>query len=466
MVLDYKVQYWLSMLFFCGAVSASTVCSAAMMSEFKDERLKCIVKITGRIAKGDTQKLHSLLKKIALEKTYRGLEWSDGNRTQTGSISSGFTIDLSPDENYRICLDSTGGSFGEAMRMVDYIYGVFGTAIPRDAKCLSACSIVFMAGSHQSGSDAGIIASRIMHATAKLGFHAPNLVVPDGDYTEASVNQAYKVAITAVGRLMMRAGEIKFRHTLISRMLATAPQDMFYIEQVRQAARWRIGVAGTLRPRAITKQAVSEACNNFYAFQADTIGYGEAASDADADYKMGFEVKFARKAYGKQAIQKGYGQEGALTCELQISDTPEPNSVGVITLGSSIPQAAPPWLFFPGKTKLADIARAGGGETKRVDIAAYAKPEFHTKSGTCLVFSRGRQTDKEPCSRTTLKIEGTDLKEVTTETFVWPSGSKTVLVFGTGRATTLNGVPAKVVIGKRGDCWRNSVTGNVFCFES
>jgi hypothetical protein len=79
-----------------------------------------------------------------------------------------------PLENSTVmCLDSPGGSYIEALSIMDLLKdrGI-GTVIERESRCYSACAFIFMAGQVQA--DEGMSYPwRQMHFAGRLGFHAP-----------------------------------------------------------------------------------------------------------------------------------------------------------------------------------------------------------------------------------------------------------------------------------------------------
>ena len=98
-----------------------------------------------------------------------------------------------------LCLDSPGGSFAEAVRFIDFMQNGTrqGTRLEAGTRCESACALIFMAGIHHAF-EVGEYPWREMHHTARLGFHSPALVVPQGQYDEGAVNAAYKIALQSV----------------------------------------------------------------------------------------------------------------------------------------------------------------------------------------------------------------------------------------------------------------------------
>lgn len=179
-----------------------------------------------------------------------------------------------------ICLDSPGGSIAEALKLADVLREeAIGTKLEAGARCESACALVFMAGSffaHESG----LYKWRVMHPTAKLGFHAPSLQVRDGQYTADSVTRSYALAMETLARtiedLMQNRGFEDGEHvkpSLMTAMLRTPPSRMMYVETVDQAGRWGIHV-GPLRTGNIRMNEMDfrRACANETAWAEDASG--------------------------------------------------------------------------------------------------------------------------------------------------------------------------------------------------
>ena len=123
----------------------------------------------------------------------------------TGTLENGdiaaFEAIATDNANYAVlCLDSPGGSFGEAVRIARLLSEKnIGTRIEGGAACESACALIFMAGRHVSEQAERAVRWRVLHPRGKLGFHAPALVVPEGNYDKDTVNRAYDVALGTVG---------------------------------------------------------------------------------------------------------------------------------------------------------------------------------------------------------------------------------------------------------------------------
>jgi hypothetical protein len=222
--------------------------------QLADPDVACTHRITGTFAAGDADRIAASL---------------------TASIDAWF--DQGKHGVSVVCLDSPGGSIAEALRLADVLReNTIGTKLTAGARCESACALVFMAGSffaHESGR----YKWRIIHPTARLGFHAPSLLVPDGQYSAESVTRSYGLAMETLARtiedLMMNRefedGE-HLKPSLMAAMLRTPPDSMMYVETVDQAGRWGITV-GPVRKTGLTMRELDfrRACVNEKAWQQD-----------------------------------------------------------------------------------------------------------------------------------------------------------------------------------------------------
>lgn len=176
-----------------------------------------------------------------------------------------------------VCLDSPGGAVPDALKLAALFRerGI-GTRLEAGTVCESACALLFMAGSffaHESG----LYKWRILHPTARLGFHAFDLQVPAGRYEAEMVNRAYALAMETLARtiedLMQNRGFEDGEHlkpSLVAAMLRTPPNRMMYVETVDQAGRWGIKV-GPLRTAGLVMKEMDfrRACANEKAWESD-----------------------------------------------------------------------------------------------------------------------------------------------------------------------------------------------------
>ena len=189
-----------------------------------DAIMQCDATLTGEIRDGDAEKLRSFAEQNGWEPAFAGSGSTDGIRT--------------------LCLDSNGGSYLEGIELGNVIGSIgIRTAVGPDRTCESACALTFMYGTFRTFEDI-ILPERRLHPRGTLGFHAPGLVVPRGEYTEDAVKDAYRVAIQSVERLarMRGMGQSIFPQALFLTILGTPPEDMHYVRTVQEAATWNIEV--------------------------------------------------------------------------------------------------------------------------------------------------------------------------------------------------------------------------------
>lgn len=184
--------------------------------ELSGDEMGCYYELSGSIETGDAAKLSNLLAELP------------GYREQS----------------VRICLDSPGGNYLEGVRLAALINKErLATRLKPGARCESACAIAFMAGT--SGSPEGTPrVDRKIHPTAKLGFHAPGLTVPSGQFSEKEVQKAYNIAIQAISELatLISTTDINFPEPIFAKMLSTPSETMFYLETVSQIMAARVDV--------------------------------------------------------------------------------------------------------------------------------------------------------------------------------------------------------------------------------
>ncbi|CAN0092499.1 unnamed protein product [Chrysoparadoxa australica] len=160
-----------------GGVAGAGHAAEIMLSD--GQSMGCQLRIDGPIATGDADRLDEAL---------RDLPFPEGT---------------SP-AGQRVCLNSTGGSLVEAVRMGDLIAERFmGTAVPEAATCEGACALVFLGGrfAHPEA-DGDFIPDRVLHPRGTLGFHAPPLVIEDRAYGRDEINRAYSAALGSMGEIL------------------------------------------------------------------------------------------------------------------------------------------------------------------------------------------------------------------------------------------------------------------------
>ena len=195
----------------------------------------------------------------------------------TGNFEAGDARKITSARPLLLCLDSPGGSLVEALKVTAFMKQTpIATRLEANARCESACALVFMGGVFWAHESEGPAPWRVMHPTARLGFHAPSLSIPSGRYDEANVKQAYGVALQSVAKIVFdlihrnpTAGSaIPF--SLLGEMLTTPPDQMLYVETVDQAGRWGIDVGPVAQPRGpLLESHYSGVCANAFSWIDD-----------------------------------------------------------------------------------------------------------------------------------------------------------------------------------------------------
>ncbi|MCO6187484.1 hypothetical protein [Rhizobium sp. L1K21] len=214
--------------------------------------LECNMTFRGQIEDGDAERI---------AKAYHALSQSTLYRLYANMLGHDQIV---------LCLESPGGSFVEALNFVKARLAI-STMVKADASCLSACSIMFMAGLGSYPGE-GVAVHRFLEPGGRLGFHTPSLEVPGGDYQSEHVNRAYRVAIRSIYEILhlltvsadKEEGDMgdvqdenRFPASLLMNMLKTPSDEMFYVDTIGKAGRWDIEL-NTRRPLGLDENALSE----------------------------------------------------------------------------------------------------------------------------------------------------------------------------------------------------------------
>jgi hypothetical protein len=230
------------------------VAQAATIERRVDPEMGCVIHVSGPLLAGDTDQLISILHSNPVDE--RDAEFS--SRPWSHQISN---------LGMRICFDSPGGSFAEALTMARYIQTEgLGTAIPSGARCESACAIAFMAGVSFYFVDQGRGANRAMHSTARLGFHAPALGInftSDATFDATSIASAYGVALQTTHELLNIYGLSELHRFPYSWFLLSPSEEMRFVETIGEALMLDIEVIGLTFPNAAHVFTLQRACQTF-----------------------------------------------------------------------------------------------------------------------------------------------------------------------------------------------------------
>ncbi|WP_420326987.1 hypothetical protein [Mameliella sp.] len=334
----------LAVIWLCSLVGGQPA-AAATIIRGGDPVMGCRISIEGQIEDGDADALRALLDEI------------------------GFTADYSP-VGRRICLDSPGGRLREALAMADLIgEWAYGTAVPGNAACESACAIVFLAGRYRHPEAGGAHSSdRLLHPRGKLGFHAPSLLLGDRAYTREEVDTAYAIALDSMAGVLRHRADMgtAIPDSLFLALLGTPPFEMAYVKTVGQAAQWEIAVAPVAFPGGNAQQALSHLC---WHVDSGLIDYPLRPPLQLLDFT--YEEIDDRSLYALSNSTFRY--EGSARCELRVyGDNGPVQAMGAASYtGGATDQSVSGWAFpymlYPSETLIADLPVWTEGDATHVD---------------------------------------------------------------------------------------------------
>lgn len=200
------------------------------------EGYRCAQRLTGEIMPGDVKKVEA-----ALAGKY-------GARARP----------------HRLCLDSGGGNFLEAIRIAYVLLEhQITTMVEPGKQCLSACAVIFMAGTAVRTN--GVFVSRLMHRSSRIAFHAPRPPVVEGRFDSA---QAYDAAIEALGRQFLTLARYRERAwdtslikpALVNEMMLTSYTRWHEVDTVARAVQYEITVVDMPPGPPLTLATVRNVC--------------------------------------------------------------------------------------------------------------------------------------------------------------------------------------------------------------
>jgi len=162
-----------------------------------------------------------------------------------------------------LCLDSPGGRYAEALRFIELMstsYTGFRAVVGDGARCLSACALMFLAGSQSV--EGNSFPWRSLHIRGELGFHGPFVRLPETTFTSDQIEQSYQAGVRAIAKLLQTGSPQLFPISLLSQALAVGPDDFLYVDTVGKAGAWQIRLVGYRPPETLTTGHVRQACAN------------------------------------------------------------------------------------------------------------------------------------------------------------------------------------------------------------
>jgi ATP-dependent protease ClpP protease subunit len=252
-----------------------------------------------------------------------------------------------------LCMQSTGGSFLEGLRLAEYLSDkAITTKVMPGGSCMSACALAFMGGNLDTRSGVGWQPSRYLHPTSRLGFHAPRLDLPQEGFTRKDVDRAYASALLAIGLLSQKANKLRLSQALLTDMVSHIGDDFELIDTVDDIAVNNIQMYG-YDAGPMTEQASSFACWNAFrwqfhvgSFEHDLANFNWANIEMyPADNGLLSFAPFDGAMYcSHKVLPLGGGDKD----QVIQSESPDLSNVRVDTVSA-------PWIRFPGNTLLDQI---------------------------------------------------------------------------------------------------------------
>ena len=184
-----------------------------------------VLRLTGMLREGDSQKLRSILTKLRSGAT-------------SASAATQVTVELS----------SLGGDLHEGLR-AGYLFREFdvATVVRKGDICMSACALAFLGGAQGASERA---ACRRLEVGGKLGFHSfwlnPNSAVADD--RAGARQQGFTEALAGAAAVVRYAADLNIDSKFVAGMLATPSDAFVFINTVEDFLTLGICPAGIGRP--------------------------------------------------------------------------------------------------------------------------------------------------------------------------------------------------------------------------
>lgn len=445
---------------FTAMILAGLVCfigeSADAATVTKSSSQECLISLEGEIVEGDLKRLQDV--------AAAHLTGGDGESTA----------------NDTICLNSPGGNLAEGAAIAEFIFkNGIGTVIEDGDECYSVCAIMFMMGI-ANGPEVKFV-NRKLHVNGVLGFHRPYLAINSDEMVNVrAFAVVHDIAIESVMKIMILANNLSpwsntsmMRADLIQAMLTHVGNDFFFVDTIEKAGRFEVELMGLPEESGLTAEQAYYACENAFHWQVglqeepvDYRKYQEILSKynggaqvsrlvKDADGLKLYEVESADAGYSEASCLIGLKEKAVLGCGINEAYNVQVGK-GKCTVDDFVERSAyiTKMALFKPSTPLKEI-----GSTKRGTHSG-----TDTLTVTCSVIQANGQREMEPCQQSVFKGDQDTGSQDRIE-FVWPTGTKTVLTFGTNEIL-INGKPARLIDGMEdGRCLINLSSGNRFCFR-
>ncbi|WP_305971378.1 MULTISPECIES: peptidoglycan-binding protein [unclassified Mameliella] len=219
-----------------------------------------------------------------------------------------------------LCLDSPGGSFGESLRIADFLHdrGI-PTAVDDGAECLNACALVLLGGSRLTR-DAGPVPNKRMHLNANVAFGGLHLPIAQQTYTPDQVAEVYGAAMQAASAFTARLDTLDIPTDLAAQILALTSNEQLAVDRVDEARALGLQLEGFEAPSSLSDTMVTRSCiQSNRDFDPDHTSPGRSVYDHRVLREQGATAH--RKAtYIVEAIIDGV--PSWLGCQVELNTSP------------------------------------------------------------------------------------------------------------------------------------------------
>jgi hypothetical protein len=297
----------------------------------------CSLTLTGNIEPGDTERFTRALKRLDEISAPRDpLEVKDEVFVPS------------------ICLDSAGGNYAEAIKIIDEFPSNLRTVIRPGAGCYSACALVFLAGRKELGFPDGWAPNRWLLPGGRLGFHGPYVnATGTGDFAVA-----YAAGVAAVAKLLgqsaRHSGQRFFPADLLYAILQTGRDKFLEIKTVNDALRWDIRIGKLdVPPGTITGCNVARACQNYawhkeMGIDADLLSASVNPSRLPKLKASSYPAKIDLTTFRRFSMTVDFERRGEFKCRVDLYVSNRNGLLLLIEHGHSLKEAGP-------KDKLSNI---------------------------------------------------------------------------------------------------------------
>jgi hypothetical protein len=199
----------------------------------------CELKLEGAIEAGDSEKLSAALSALC--------------------AAGGFDS-----RNVSVCLNSLGGNYDEALKLMTTLltFTNVATVVDAGAECYSACAFLFLAGNAQRSEDGELAPNRTLDVRGTLGFHAPYLQTGTGTDVTAATIENFRRGVSAIAKMLEIDRRELIPRGLLAKALQVRSNELLYVDTIEKVGVWSIKLKGYKPPASLTSRMLDQACRN------------------------------------------------------------------------------------------------------------------------------------------------------------------------------------------------------------